>query len=69
MRAGIQDCKVKLDAARAVRGLERVGAIGLGTHGGFPLLGGHEGVIEGGVGAEVVWGLVAGDGRAEVRRV
>ena len=41
-------------------------AVELGTHGRFPLLGGHERVVKGGgVSAEVIWGLV-GDGSTQV---
>ena len=77
VRTGIQDWQIKLDTARVVRRLERMSTVELGAQGGFPLLGGHEGVAEGsGFGAEVKRGLVGygstqvgGIGRFQLHRV
>ena len=69
MRTRIQKRQVELYAARVVGRLEWVSPIELGTHRGFPLLGGHEGVVERSVGAEVEWGLLVGYGSTEVRGI
>jgi len=66
---GIQERQIKLDAVLVVRRLERMGGVELGPQGLFPLLDGHEGVVEGDVRGEVEGGLLVGDGGAEVRGV
>ena len=66
MGSGIQERKVELDTAGR---LERMSVIELGTDGVFPLLHGHEGVVEGDVRAEVKRGLLVGDGSTEVRGI
>ena len=66
MGAGVHEREVEFDAVWVVVRVEWMSAVELGAHGVFPLLNGHEGVVEGDVGADVEGGLLVGDGGTEV---